>query len=142
MRALFDVNALIALVHRQHIHHDAAHAWLGENLASGWASCPLTQNGFVRIMSQPKFPGSISSGAALDLLRRAIAAGNHEFWSDDLSLADSAHFSGNGILAHHQVTDSYLLALAASRRGRLVTFDRALSARAAIKAEAENLVIL
>lgn len=142
MRALFDVNALIALVHARHVHHNAAHAWWTANQAAGWASCPLTQNGFVRILSQPKFPGAVSCEAALDLLRQAVGAENHEFWSDDLSLTDDHHFSGSGLLGHHQVTDSYLLALAASRNGRLVTFDRALSARAAVRADARNLAVL
>lgn len=142
MRALFDVNALIALFHAQHVHHEAAHAWWAQNRASGWATCPLTENGFVRILSQPKFPGAMSCEAALDLLRQAVAAGNHTFWSDSLSLMDDRHFASNGLLSHHHVTDSYLLALAAARGGRLVTFDRALSARAAIRAEAHNLAVL
>jgi uncharacterized protein len=128
--ALLDVNVLIALVDPNHVHHDIAHAWFAEGRAD-WATCPITQNGLVRIVSSPKYPNGVASPAvALDLLAGLTAVGAHVFWPDDVSLADSGAFHADRLLASHQVTDVYLLGLAARRGGKLVTFDRRLSANA------------
>ena len=59
-QALLDVNVLLALLDSDHIDHDRAHEWLGAEIGSGWASCPITENGFVRVISQPRFPSPVS----------------------------------------------------------------------------------
>jgi len=125
MRALLDVNLLIALLDAAHIHHQKARAWLEANVEQGWASCPLTQNGCVRIMSQPVYPGS--QPPASIAIRLAEAAGTpwHEFWPDDLSLLEAGSVHWQHVLGSRQLTDVYLLALAVRRGGRLVTLDRA-----------------
>src|SRR5215204_6866931 len=112
MRALLDVNLLIALLDQQHIHHGRAHGWWGLEQAKGWASCPLTENGFVRIMSQPAYPQSISPAYALGVLRKQIVDSDHALWADDISLLDMARFDPSRILGPTQLTDVYLLGLA------------------------------
>jgi uncharacterized protein len=142
MRALFDVNFLIALFTPSHIHARRAHAWWLENETHGWASCPLTQNGFVRITSQPTFQHSSTTLNALGKLRTAIAGTSHEFWKDDVSITDESVFDTRFILGHRQVTDTYLLALAVRNNGHLVTFDRSIQLSAVKGAKPENLVIV
>ena len=126
MRALFDVNLLIALFQPDHVHYRKAHQWWQANQKEGWASCPLTQNGFVRILSQPKYSGSITVDGAIELLERATNTPHHTFWPDDISLLDMRRIHKNRILGPKQITDIYLLALAVKNSGRLVTFDRAI----------------
>jgi predicted nucleic acid-binding protein len=87
-RALLDVTVLIALIDEAHTDHERVHAWAAEGLADGWASCPITRTGFVRILSQPAYSGSATVAAAIDLLRSSIAAGDHEFWSCAITLTD------------------------------------------------------
>jgi uncharacterized protein len=133
MRALLDVNVLIALLDAGHVHHVGARGWIEANIAQGWASCPLTQNGCIRIMSQTGYPGS--QPPSLIAARLAEAAGTqwHEFWPDDLSLLDVGRLDWRHVLGSRQLTDLYLLALAVHHGGRLVTLDRAV-ARAAVPA--------
>ncbi len=123
LRALLDVNVLIALHDQQHVHHEAAAQWFVANARAGWASCPLTQNGCVRIMSQPGYPNAVSVGEAVTLLQHSCGHASHEFWPDDVSLLDARCFDHGRVHGHRQLTDLYLLALAVARGGRLVTFD-------------------
>jgi toxin-antitoxin system PIN domain toxin len=142
MIGLLDVNVLIALVDPGHVHHDAAHAWFNHEGRQGWASCPITQNGLVRIVSHPKYPNATSSVAeAVDLLRRLTAVSGHTFWPDTVSLCDPAVFLHQQTRASAHTTDTYLLGLAVSRGGRLVTFDRRLSS-AAVRGGKERLLRL
>ena len=142
MRVLFDVNVLIALFDPGHVHHDRAHAWWEQNRASGWASCPLTQNGFVRVMSQPGYPNSVATPEAIRILGTAEHQQEHAFWPDDLSITDSARFRSERILGPKQVTDLYLLSLAVQRDGRLATFDRTIPLLAVVGAKSQHLVVL
>ena len=142
MRALFDVNVLIALFDPAHVHHAAAHQWLEANRESGWATSPLTQNGCVRILSQPKYPHAITVSDAISRLRRATEHENHQFWPDGLSILDSDRFDCSGILSSRRLTDIYLLGLAVQNGGRLVTFDRAISRSTVVGADAGRLVVL
>ncbi|MCC5888414.1 MAG: VapC toxin family PIN domain ribonuclease, partial [Gammaproteobacteria bacterium] len=89
MRALLDVNVLIALLDADHVHLAASHAWLEANIDAGWASCPLTQNGCIRIMSQPSYPGTLSAAAVAQRLAAATQTQWHSFWPDGLSLLDA-----------------------------------------------------
>lgn len=142
MRVLFDVNALIALVDEQHIHHWIVHDWWAANSSHGWATCPLTENGLARIMSQPGYKNRITTTFAIDLLAEHAREPEHAFWPDDISVSDDNWFFADAILGPNQITDAYLLALAVKNDGRLVTLDRSIPLRAVRGAEAQHLVML
>lgn len=142
MRALLDVNVLLALFDRDHVDHGRARAWLEDEIERGWASCALTQNGFVRILSQPRYPSPVTPVEAMRRLRRAVEAPHHEFWASSVSLVDEERFQDDHILGHRQVTDIYLLALAVENDGRFVTFDRNVPLDAVREATREHLVEL
>jgi toxin-antitoxin system PIN domain toxin len=128
---LLDVNVLIALIDPTHVGHDAAHRWFGETGAESWATCPLTENGVVRIVGHPKYPNSAGSPAAVaPIVVRLRALPGHVFWKDDLSLVNSDIVVADQIATPGQVTDTYLLALAVANEGQLATFDRRLSPKA------------
>jgi toxin-antitoxin system PIN domain toxin len=142
VRALFDVNALLALFDESHPFHGQARAWWHVNQASDWASCPLTQNGFVRIMSQPRYLQGRSPVEAIGALHTGLDQPDHEFWPDNISITDEAIFDHGHILGPNQITDVYLLGLAVKNGGRLVTFDRGLPIKAVRGAEPRHLVVL
>jgi toxin-antitoxin system PIN domain toxin len=142
MRALLDVNVLIALLDAAHVHHKTATAWLGDNIGQGWASCPLTQIGCVRIMSQPAYPNSRPAGQVAERLRDAAAASHHEFWAADLDLLGGTALDWSRVLTSRHVTDLYLLGLAVAKGGRFVTFDQHVPLAAVAKAEPRNLVVV
>jgi uncharacterized protein len=142
MRALLDVNVLIALLDVDHVHHAPARAWLAQNIEAGWASCPLTQNGCIRIMSQRAYPGALPASAVAARLRAATATAWHAFWPDSLSLLADDVLDWNGVLASRHVTDLYLLALAVRNGGRLVTLDRGVPLGAVPGANAEHLLVI
>ena len=142
MRVLFDVNVLIALFDPGHVHHDRAHFWWEQNRTSGWASCPLTQNGFVRVMSQSGYPNSVATPEAIRILGMATRQQEHAFWPDDSSITDSDRFRSERILGPRQVTDLYLLSLAVQRDGRLATFDRTIPLSAVVGARSKHLAVL
>lgn len=124
MRALFDVNVLLALFDPGHIHHQTAQSWRLIHSSHGWASCPLTQNGLVRIISKPGYQRPVALTTAISMLVAQLARPDHEFWPDDASIADDRHFDRGYILGPSQITGVYLLGLAVKQSGRLVTFDR------------------
>lgn len=142
MRALLDVNVLIALLDAGHVHHGLARAWLSANVQHGWASCPLTQNGCLRILSSAGYPRQQPVAAIAERLREAAATDFHRFWPDDLSVLDPARFDASRWLASRQITDAYLLGLAVRHGGRFVTFDRGLDARSVIDAASHDLVVI
>jgi uncharacterized protein len=140
VRWLFDVSFLIALLQDQHVYFDRAHVWWAANRAKGWASSPLTQNGFLRITPQLRFPKPVVVADALDVLSEMIAGTYHVFWPDDISLLDDQLLDRSRILGPNQLTDAYLLALVVKHRGRLVTFDRAIPIAAVRGARADHVV--
>jgi toxin-antitoxin system PIN domain toxin len=144
IRAILDVNVLIALMDATHTFHARAHAWWDRHASGGWASCPLTENGVVRIMMNPAY--STSRQFILEEIIEAFfqfaSVTNHEFWPDDLTLRDPKTFDLARIHGGRQLTDLYLLALAAKHRGRLVTFDQTISISAVRNASPENLCVL
>ena len=142
MRALLDVNVLLALMDRDHIHHRAALAWWRSERGNGWASCPLTQNGFVRISCQGNYPRRPTAAQAIAQLRLQLADPSHEFWPDDISVADDDLFDRTRILGPKQLTDVYLLALAVKNGGRLATFDRSIPLAAVRGAELRHLAVI
>ncbi len=141
-RALLDVNVLLALLDADHVDHLRARWWLEAEIDDGWASCAITQNGFVRIVSQPRYPSPVSPAQALDLLGHACATPHHEFWPCAASLLDTNTVDRERIHGPRQVTDAYLLALAVQHEGRFVTFDRSIVRSAVPPAAADHLVVL
>ena len=137
---LLDTNILLALAWPNHVHHPEVRTWFREKGADRFRTCPLTQTGFVRISSNPRFTAeAVQPVDALALLRKVCAMPGHEFWPDDLSLAEApaamSHLAG-----HRQVTDAYLLALVVSRDGILATLDRGLAAVAGRNPEAVEFI--
>jgi toxin-antitoxin system PIN domain toxin len=124
-RYLLDVNVLIALIDPAHVQHDRAHDWFAAKGKKAWATCPLTENGVLRIVGHPRYPSSPGTPAAVaELMSILLALGGHEFWPDDITLLDIQRIDSTRLLDSGQVTDSYLLALARAHRGQLATFDR------------------
>jgi toxin-antitoxin system PIN domain toxin len=142
MRALLDVNVLIALLDADHLHHVRARDWLETNIATGWASCPITQNGCIRILSQPNYPNALKPSEVAARLREATEAVYHQFWGESPSLLSPGLVNWEYIVGSRQVTDAYLLALAVHHEGRLVTFDHAIARRVVPGAEERHLVVL
>jgi toxin-antitoxin system PIN domain toxin len=142
MRALLDVNVRIALLDVDHVHHGAAMAWLSANIEGGWASCPLTQNGCIRIMAQPGYPNALPPAQVAQRLGEAAGTLHHAFWADDLCLLETGVLRWESILGPRQVTDVYLLALAVRNGGRFVTFDRTVPRRVVRGTESEHLIVL
>jgi hypothetical protein len=142
MRALLDINVLIALLDADHPHHEWSVRWLKANVRHGWASCPLTQNGCIRIMSQSGYPNAVPAAVVMQRLRAATGHSAHRFWPDDLSLLDARAVDETQVHGPRQVTDVYLLALAVKRGGRFVTFDGSIALSAVRGAAEKNLLIL
>ena len=142
MRALLDVNVLIALLDADHASHDTALAWFGDHAKGGWASCPITQNGCVRIMSHPGYPHAHAVVEIVQRLKAATADRSHEFWPDSLSLLDGSVIDATRVHGPRQLTDVYLLALAVQNGGRLVTFDGSLATGAVKGATSRHLLRL
>lgn len=128
---LLDVNVLIALVDPAHAQHEPAHAWFAKRGHRSWATCPLTENGLVRIVGDSRYPNSPGTPAAVcRLLAGLRGLAGHTFWADDISVMDDRHIDARRLLHSRQITDSYLLALAQAHDGKLATFDRKLVADA------------
>jgi hypothetical protein len=141
--ALLDVNLLVALFDPMHIHHEVAHEWFGRHRSQGWATCPLTENGFVRVVSTPQYPGQGTSlRDAIARLAEARQSSDHFFWQDTASLCDADFFQPAYIQGYRQLTDVYLLGLAVANSGKLVTFDRGLPLKAIVGAEPRHVEIL
>jgi toxin-antitoxin system PIN domain toxin len=125
------------------VNHEPAHAWLSANRRNGWATCPITENGLVRILSNAAYSGVHESSAAIrDRLDSFCASGDHVFWGDEISLRDQRLFTWPASVTHRQVTDVYLLALARYKRGRLATFDRRIPLGAVVGARREHLEVI
>ena len=128
---LLDVNVLIALVDPAHMQHDQAHGWFARVGKRGFATCPITENGLLRIVGHPKYPnspGPPSSVVSVLLAMRALPG--HRFWPDTISIADDGQLDAALLSSHSRVTDSYLLALARAQGGRLASMDRKLAVEA------------
>jgi uncharacterized protein len=124
-RFLLDVNVLIALIDPAHVLHDRAHHWFAAKGHQAWASCPLTENGVLRIVGHPRYPNCPGSPAVVAAVLTSFRKlPGHAFWPDDISLLDSEGVETARLLDSSHVTDSYLLALAHAHKGQLATFDR------------------
>ena len=139
---LLDVNVLVALAWPNHVHHSAAHAWFDQVGRSGFATCSVTQSGFVRVSSNRRaIPDARAPREAREILRGITELLGHAFWTDDTEIASSEHIAWERLGSHAQVTDAHLLALALHRGARLATFDRAL-ADLAPEATSEHVLVL
>ncbi len=124
-RFLLDVNVLIALIDPAHIQHDRAHEWFAKTGSKAWATCPLTENGVLRIVGHTRYPNSPGTPAAVaELMAVFLTRPGHEFWPDDVTLLDGRLIDGTRLLDSGQITDTYLLAMAAAHGGKLASFDR------------------
>jgi uncharacterized protein len=141
-RALLDVNVLIALFDSGHVHHEAAHDWFTDLHEHGWASCPITENGFLRYLTHPRRPVEEDRPTVFASLRKLCASPHYEFWPDAVSLRDETLFDPGVIVSAHQLTDVYLLGLAVSRGGVLATFDGSIPVRAVKGATEKHLAVI
>lgn len=141
-RALLDINLLLALFDSDHVDHGRVSDWLPEGVAGGWASCAITENGFVRIISQERYPSPVSPSEAIRRLAHATDTKHHQFWPCEISLLDHAVVDPSRLHGPRQVTDAYLLALAVCNGGRFVTFDRNVPLTAVRSARTEHLEVL
>ena len=127
MTALLDVNVLIALAWPNHVHHHAARAWFEARRDDGWATCPLTEAGFVRVSCNPSaVRHTVTPLDAISVLERLTRLGSHTFWSIDLSIIDLPESIGARLQGYRQITDAVLLATAMRRDGQLATLDSGL----------------
>jgi hypothetical protein len=128
--ALLDVNALIALVDSDHVGHRTMRKWFTANHKKGWATCPLTENGMVRVLSQEAYPSGRRSPAEVIQILAALKTSfedSYQFWPEDISIADNSIFDCALIAGAGQVTDAYLLGLTTRKSGTFVSFDRSLT---------------
>jgi toxin-antitoxin system PIN domain toxin len=131
MTYLLDVNLLIALIDPAHIEHNRAHEWFDAIGRHSWATSPMTENGVLRVLSNPRYPNSPGSPAVVaHTLHELRTLSGHIFWPDDISALDPKYVDTSRLLTTGQITDSYLLALAVAHQGQLATFDRRLIADA------------
>ena len=142
MRALLDVNVLIALLDSDHVDHERVRRWVESEIVHGWASCAITQNGFVRIISQPRYPSPVSPSQAIGRLARAAETKHHEYWLCSASLLDAELIDHSRLHGHRQVTDAYLLALATANGGRFATLDQSIPIDAVRHARARNFTLI
>lgn len=126
---LLDTNVLVALLWPTHAQHQAAARWFTKHRAKRWATCALTEAGFVRVVSNPAFSrDAVTPREAAELLAANLAAPDHDFWACDLSFGSAVAASGPRLVGHQQVTDAYLLGLARKHRGMLATLDHKIAA--------------
>jgi hypothetical protein len=141
--ALLDVNVLVALFDPAHINHEDAHRWFGRNRKHGWATCPITANGCIRILSNPAYRTVEATPAEVaSRLRSLCATADHHFWPDSVSPTDDTLFRLSTIGGHRKITDAYLLGLAVRNHGRLATFDRSIPLKAVQGADPGDVVLI
>ena len=141
--ALLDVNLLVALFDPDHIHHDAAHDWFADEGSAGWASCPITESGFARVLTNPAYGGMpLRTVEVIERLRTFCKSKHHVFWPDAVSFCDRRLFNPAVILGHRQLTDIYLLGLAKHMDGRLATFDSSIPLSAVVGASDETMTVV
>lgn len=143
MVALLDVNVLVALFDPSHLNHEDAHAWFAKNRKHGFATCPTTLNGCVRVLSNPAYPSVDATPHEVAARLRVLCSGkDHHFWSDSLSILDERAFQTRMIAGHQKITDAYLLGLAVHYKGKLATFDRHIPLKAVCGAGAHHIDLI
>ena len=140
-RALLDTSVLIALLDASHIHHQLCSQWLAHHTA-GWASCPITLNGCVRIMAQPAYPNRLPMHTVVAGLQQAMLHPMHEFWADEVNPLQKDALNWAQLLRPNDITDAYLLSLAVSKQACLVSLDLSISLSWVVAAEKTHLLQL
>jgi toxin-antitoxin system PIN domain toxin len=141
--ALLDVNVLVALFDPDHVHHEPAHRWFADHRSSGWATCPLTENGLLRVLAHPAYsPAAMQPPPMLERLQAFCSSGGHSFWPDAVSFRDTELFPAVMPPSHRQLTDVYLLGLAVWHDGRLATLDRTIPLSKVRDAKPETLALI
>lgn len=126
---LLDVGTMIALSWPGHQFHEKVQNWFRRNASKGWATCPIVEAGFVRIVSNPAFsPRAVSPVEAVNALQVTLGHSAHQFWPDSISLPGAVGMLRQPVKGHQQITDAYLVALALKNRGKLATLDRGVAA--------------
>jgi uncharacterized protein len=140
---LLDVNVLIALLWPDHECHLRAQRWFRQSGAQGWATCPITEAGFVRIVSNPAFTQHpVSAQDAFEVLHASLGHPAHHFWAEDIGIAEAFAYVDRSLLGHQQVTDAYLLGLAIHKKGRLATLDAGIRALCSEESAAKATIAL
>ena len=140
--ALLDTSVLIALLDPSHTFHPIVARWFRAHARDGWATCPCTENGFVRIVSHASYPQPIAVARARQIMRQTYTHPAHIFWPDDITVTDDTLIDDDHLLTSGQVTDTYLLALATHHDGCLVTLDRHIDVAAVCGASSARLVVI
>jgi toxin-antitoxin system PIN domain toxin len=139
---LLDVNVLIALIDPAHEFHGSAHHWFKRNRHNGWATCPITENGTLRIMGKPGYPfPGLTVNRVRGILAELVHVEGHRFWPDSFSMLDANRID-LADAGSKQLTALYLMGLAATNGGRLVTFDRTIRWRSVTGCREDNLEVL
>lgn len=139
-RLLLDTNALLALAWPNHQFHGVVVRRLDRPPVSRWATCLLTELGFIRLSLNPAIVDVRKSpGEVLDVLRR-LSADEHHTYVDVLPPIAKVDATIRGLLGHQQVTDAYLVAVAEANDATLLTLDRRLVANAGARDRVEALV--
>ena len=142
MTALLDVNVLVALAWPNHVHHQAALSWFRENRAEGWATCALTEAGFIRVSCNPSVVRyTVTPRDAIALLDELRQLGAHSFWPLDRSIVELPPGIAARLQGYRQITDAVLLAAAMHNGGQLATLDSGLAALASESERAALCVI-
>ncbi len=143
IRCLLDVNVLVALLDAGHAFHQRAHKWWAAS-SQAWASCPLTENGLVRIMSSTSYSKEENFSVHDIAARLSYFAEHtdHAFWIDDLTVRNTSHFQLSHLFSSRHLTDVYLLALAVKNGGQLVTFDQHVPSHSVVDAEPGHLLVI
>ena len=141
-RALLDINVVIALLDQGHVMHRAASRWLEREIDHGWATCPIIENGVVRIMAQPAYPNPQPAALVARRLAEACLHPSHAFWPEPVSPLQEGLIRWERLLGPRQITDAYLLALAATHGGRFASFDRRIEVDVVPAAGSGNLCII
>jgi uncharacterized protein len=142
VRSLLDTSILIALLDASHVHHRLTAQWLQANSSAGWASCPITLNGCIRVLSQPSYPNRVPMQQVVAGLKQAMQNPLHEFWADDVNTATTKAIDWSYTVRPAQLTDVYLLALAVAHEARFVTLDQGIALACVPQARADQLVVL
>jgi uncharacterized protein len=144
MRSLLDANVLIAFFDSQHICHKLAIEWFRSENGDGWATCPITENAVLRVLTNANYSKvkKFNIRQLMNLFRENAKATDHVFWPDDISLISESLIYPEKVFGHKQLTDIYLLALAVKNDGRLVTFDAKISIDTVKGATREQLLVL
>ena len=142
MRSLLDINLIVALLDSAHVFHRSAQTWLEKEILNGWATCPITENGVIHIMSQNAYPNSLPPSKIAERLAEACQHPTHEFWPKTISLLTDGMIRRQNLLSPRQITDAYLLAIAVVNQGKFVGFDQHTNLRVISRATPTNLLVV